>query len=127
MAQIPDFTETELWIVRSTLKERYGREVELELAEAELRLSPEAQTLTPCPTVFWSERGAHFVICKLGDNHFRPQFYYRGYQQFGTGRDRYDNLAECVTTVLQVQADHERERSEAEAGPAGVQPKASNH
>ena len=37
MGQIPDFTDTELWIIRSTVKERYGRDVPVELAETESR------------------------------------------------------------------------------------------
>jgi len=33
---IPDFTDSELWAVRSTLKERYGKEVEPQLAEQQV-------------------------------------------------------------------------------------------
>ena len=33
--------------------------------------------------------------------------------QFGTGRDFYDNLGDCVTNVLQIQADHHGTRSAA--------------
>ncbi len=38
---IPDFTETELWVVRTTLKERYGKDIPIELAEAEIMLGGE--------------------------------------------------------------------------------------
>lgn len=110
MSAIPDFTETELWIVRTTVKERYGEEVELQLAEAELRLDPGSTTMTPCPTLYWAKRGAHFVISKIGESRFRCQFFYRVHHQYGTGRDVYTDLAECVTTLLQVQADDERRR-----------------
>ncbi len=30
---MPDFADTELWVVRSTLKERYGHDIELEFAQ----------------------------------------------------------------------------------------------
>ncbi len=104
MATIPDFTDTELWSLRTVLKERYGKDVELQLADAELRLDPDSTTLTPCPTAFWSERGANFVIFKVGENRYRCQFFYSRREQFGTGREVYDNLAECATVLLQVQA-----------------------
>lgn len=38
---IPDFTETELWVVRTTLKERYGKDIPIELAEDEIMLGGE--------------------------------------------------------------------------------------
>ena len=121
MNQIPDFTETELWVIRTTLKERYGKDIEIQLGDAELRLSPEARTLTPCPTVFWSERGANFAIFKLRENRYRCQFFYRGYQQFGTGRDEYADMAECVSALLQVQSDHEREQAGMASGRTGAE------
>jgi hypothetical protein len=31
--------------------------------------------------------------------------------QFGTGRNEYTDLGECVTTLLQVQADHAAKRA----------------
>ncbi|TRZ55233.1 MAG: hypothetical protein D4S02_18050, partial [Rhodocyclaceae bacterium] len=72
--------------------------------------------LTDCPTLFWSERGADFVICKVGESRYRCQFFYSEQEQFGTGRDVYDILSECVTTLLQVQADHEKTRQGVPSG-----------
>ncbi len=111
MDRIPDFTDSELWVIRTTLKERYGKDPELEIADAEIRLSPAARSLTECPVVLWSERGSNLVVFKSGEREFRAQFYYRGYQQYGTGRSNYSDLTECVTTLLQVQADHERQEN----------------
>jgi uncharacterized protein YegP (UPF0339 family) len=111
MNQVPDFTETELWAIRTALNERYGKEVEIQLADSELRLNPESTTMTSCPTAFWSESGTNFVIFKIDEGEYRNQFFYRNREQFGTGREYYDNIAECVTTLLQVQADHERSRN----------------
>ena len=112
---IAEFTDTELWMISTTLQERYGREIALELADAELRLSPEAQTTSACPTVYWQAQGTNFVIFKLGDKHFRCQFYFRGFQQFGTGRSDYDDITECVTALLQVEADYRQQQSQAES------------
>lgn len=107
MAEIPDITETELWVIKTTLKERYGRDMDVELADAEIRLRPADRNLSQCPVVFWPDGGCNFVIFKSGESSYRCQFFYKGYQQYGTGRYEYDDLAECIVDLLQTQADHE--------------------
>ena len=106
MSSIEDFTTSELWIIRTTLAERYGKEIELELADTELRLNPYASELTTCPAAFWQQDGCHFIICKTGAPRYRCQFYYRVHEMFGTGIEEFDDLSECVVTLLQVQADY---------------------
>ncbi|MDX9766254.1 MAG: hypothetical protein RBT51_02840 [Ectothiorhodospiraceae bacterium] len=106
---IPDFTDAELQLLGRTLYERYGRLVPLQQAEAEIQIDPEGEELTTCPAVYWEERGAHFVIFKLGDSRFTAQFFYSEAQQYGTGKDSFDNLGDCTITLLQVQSDHERQ------------------
>jgi hypothetical protein len=39
MSVIPDFSDSELWIIKSTLAERYGTAPEINLAETEMRLN----------------------------------------------------------------------------------------
>ncbi len=112
MTAIPDFTEAELAIVRDTVAERYGKPIEIQLADAEIRPDPAARTLVTVPAVFWAERNANFIIFKLGTDQYRPQFFYRGYEQFGTGHELFDDIGDCVIAVLQVQADHERDLDE---------------
>jgi len=113
---IPDITTNEQHIVSEALLQRYGKLVALQLADSELQLDPLSTQLTDCPTLFWSERGADFVICKVGESRYRCQFFYSEQEQFGTGRDVYDILSECVTTLLQVQADHEKTRQGVPSG-----------
>jgi len=111
MAAIPDITETELWLIDTTLRERYGRKMAVEWGDAEIRLSPADRELTPCPICHWQVDECHFVVFKTGDRSYRCQFFYRLYQQYGTGRQEYDDLAECLVDLLQVQADYDaRER-----------------
>ncbi len=110
MGSIPDFNEAELWAVRTALAERYGEEREFELAETELRLDKHSTRLVPCPTVYWRDGACHFVVCKTGPERYRCNFFYRVHQVFGTGIEEFDNLTECVVTLLQVQADHQREQ-----------------
>lgn len=115
MAIIPDISETEEWIVTTTLKERYGRIVELQFADAEIRLSPADRDLTLCPAFIWEAENCHFIIFKSGERRYRCQFFYRGYQQYGTGVHEYDDLTECTVSLLQAQADHAaRERGDIE-------------
>lgn len=110
MSQIPEFTDTEIWVIRSTLKERYGEEPELQFADAELRLDPIRPVLTPCPTVVWHGHGATFAIFKTGEGLYRSQFFYTVREQYGTGIAEYTDIAECVTTLLQAHADHHSKR-----------------
>lgn len=118
---IPDFNSAERWVIESALKERYGRIVPIELADSDLRLDPGAPVLTPCPTVFWSERGCNFLIFKTGEDRYRSQFFYTDEEHYGTGREEYDELAECVGLLLKLQADHEKERQGVQSGMTGGQ------
>jgi hypothetical protein len=115
MSSIPDFNDADRWVVETALKERYGKIVTTEPADAEIRLEPASPAITVCPTLYWEQNGVEFVIFKVGDNRYRSQFFYSAVEQFGTGRD-FDDLAECVTTTLKLQADHEKDRAGASSG-----------
>ena len=106
MSTIEDFGDSELWIIRSTLEERYGEKIEPQLADSELRLNPYATELTVCPAAYWEHDGCHFIIFKTGAPRYRSQFYYRVHEMYGTGIEEFDDLSECVVTLLQVQADY---------------------
>ncbi len=107
MYEVPDISDNETWIVKTTLRERYKREVELQIADAEIRLQPSDRELTSCPAWYWQVDGCHFIIFKTGTRKYRSQFFYRAFQQYGTGVREYDDLTECVVSLLQAQADHE--------------------
>jgi len=104
--KIPDFNDTELWVIRQAVSERFRKQVDIQQADAELRLDPGDRELTLCPVVYWREDKAQFVIFKTGKKNYRNQFFYSVREQYGTGRDEYDDIGECVMTLLQVQADH---------------------
>ena len=106
MSAIEDFTDSELWIIRTTLEERYGVKIEPQLADTELRLNPYATELTVCPAAYWEHDGCHFIVVKTGEPRYRSQFYYRVHEMYGTGIEEFDDLSECVVTLLQVQADY---------------------
>lgn len=111
MPSIADFTKSEIWTVESTLKERWGKDngIELQFADTDIRLSLGEKDTTECPGVIWEYQGCNYVIFKTGLQNYRCQFFYRGYQQYGTGVHEYDDIGDCIISLLQVQSDHARE------------------
>lgn len=116
MATLPDFTDADRKLVDQTLLERFGQAVPVQSADAEIQLDGNSEELTLCPILHWEARDAYFVVMKTGSSAYRCQFYYTDVEQFGTGRDVYDNLGDCVVTLLQVQSDHERQRAGIKSG-----------
>ena len=108
---LPDFTDGEFQLVNQILLERYNRIVPLQAVEVELLLRPDDKDPTPCPALYWNELGVEFVVAKTGDQRFRCQFFYSPDEVFGTGQESYDNLGDCVVTLLRLQADHHGTRS----------------
>ncbi len=117
---VPDFSDSERELVVALLQERYDKTVPLELADSELKLDPARDDITLCPTLYWSERGAHFVVCKVGPDRYRCQFFYADADQYGTGHDEYIDLRRCVLTLLRVQADHEKQSAGVSSGATAV-------
>ena len=116
MPTIPDYTDAEQKLVNQTLLERYGEAVPFQLGDAEVELVAGSGTLDTCPVLHWEARGANFVVFKLAESRYRAQFFYTDVEQFGTGHEVFDNLGDCLVTVLQVQSDHERSRAGIKSG-----------
>jgi len=117
---VPDFTEAEQKLVTTELFHRYGKLIPLQLADSELQLDLASPHLTSCPTLYWTERGAQFVVCKIADGRYRSQFFYSEADHYGTGIDEYQDLQACVVTLLQVQSDHERQLSNISSGATAI-------
>lgn len=113
---VPDFTEAEQKVVNAELFQRYGKQVDMQLADSELQLDPASTELTLFPTIYWTERGAQFVVCKIAEGRFRSRFFYTDADQYGTGKEEYQGLHTCVVKLLQVQADHERQLANTSTG-----------
>ncbi len=113
MGEIPEITDTERWTIQNTVDERWGENViELHLADVELGLNPNDSGLITCPAVFWHQDECSFVVAKTGEQRYRCLYFYdKELEQFGTVIDRFDDIATCVVTLLQTQADHESVRS----------------
>lgn len=117
---VPDFSAAECELVAELLQQRYNQSVLPQLADCELQLDPASDAMTLCPTLYWSERGAHFVVSKLAAERYRCQFFYADADQYGTGHDSYTDLRRCVLTLLRVQADHERQSAGVSSGATAV-------
>jgi hypothetical protein len=106
--KIPEFSDSELWVVKNTLTERYrGANVDILQGDSEIRLFPGDRELTEVPCLVWKVDKCNFVIFKSGVDRFRCQFFYSVRHQYGTGIEEFDNIGDCVTTLLKMQADYE--------------------
>ena len=112
MTRVPDYTEDERNIVLGTANARWRKDpVDIQLADVEVQLDPAKPGRTECPALFWLAGNCSFVIIKTGPDRYRGCFFYRELEQMGTGIEEYDDLQQCVLTLLQAQADHESVRS----------------
>lgn len=121
MSGIPEFSTADIKLVRSTLQERFGAQVadavEIKEVETEIRLSHADRELTVCPALFWIVGDCAFVLSRTGLAEYRAMFYYSVKDRFGTGRETYDNLGDCVISLLKVQEEEDtRRRGEAGSG-----------
>jgi hypothetical protein len=112
MTAIPDFTEAEFRLADAALRERYGRAVEVQEVETEIRLMPADRELTVCPALYWKEEDCAFVVSKTGVDKFRSMFFWSVKDRFSTGKEEYDNLGDCLVTTLKLQEDAARRRAE---------------
>jgi hypothetical protein len=108
---IPDLSETALWSTRTAPKGRDGRETELPLGGAGVRISTAGRELTCCPVLVWHpDNGCNFVIFKTGERNDRGQFFYRPYKRMGIGTPQCGGLAARNGPLLHAQAGHVAEQ-----------------
>ena len=103
-----DFTAEELSVINDTLTKRYGKAIETQSVDIEFSSGAEAENETgSIPAIYWEHKGCHFIVAKTHDARYINQFFYGNEDQYGTGKEFYEDLSECIMTLLQVQADHE--------------------
>ena len=106
MSSVPNITEAEQWAVETTLKERRpDRHIELQLADAGIKMYPQDRELTVCPAMFREANSTSFVIIKVTDRAFCSQFYHCDFQQYGTGKTHSDDITVNFVIMLQVHAN----------------------
>ena len=111
MAQIPDFTPEELKGISDCLQERYGEIIPFEQADIELCLTENDSEVTECPAVYWEKKDCHFIIAKTDESKYYSQYFYDIQELYGTGKQFYTDLLDCVLSTLRAQADHERQKN----------------
>jgi hypothetical protein len=113
------FTPAEMSLVQATLRERYGRAVDVQEVETEIRMHPADRELTSCAALYWKEEGCDFVVSKTGVDKFRSMFFFgRIKDRYTTHPDEYftyDNLGDCLVLTLKLEEDVARLRAQ-EAG-----------
>jgi len=112
---IPGFSASDVLLARACLRERFGKDIEIQEVETEVRLSPGDRELALCPALYWKEDGCAFVVSKTGPAAYRAMFFYSVKDRFGTGQEDYDHLGDCMITLLKVQEDTHAKRA-AESG-----------
>lgn len=65
MTKIPVFTDDKTKIVQKSIDGRYGKEIELRLANAEIPTDPSAHDPIKIPALFGTGRGMRFVTTAL--------------------------------------------------------------
>jgi hypothetical protein len=115
---IPDITSHEMWLIQSTLNERYSTIVKAQQVDVELRLSPADRDLTICPAVFWEDGKCRFIIAKTfedkrtGNRLYYSQFFYSMRHNYGTEEHEHKDLGDCVVNLLKLQEDFEKQQQE---------------
>ncbi len=109
-----EFTANELHAVAALLEARYGAPVPIECGEAEL--ASHGTSPLAAPVVYWEARGAQFAVCRLAQGRYRGEFFEGGEARAGSGHRDFDDLDDCVTALLRLQSDRERERAGAVSG-----------
>lgn len=56
MQEVPDISDSETWVIKTTLHERYREALELQIADAEIRLRPSDRHVTSCPVWYWQRK-----------------------------------------------------------------------
>lgn len=110
MPNAPDITAAETWLIKTSLKQRYGEDIDVEIVETEMRLLPGDRELTSCQAVYWTWNECHFIICKTADRRYRSQFFFSVREKYGTGIDEYTDITECVVTLIDVHTQFEAQK-----------------
>ncbi len=113
MSVIAEINDSEIKTVKTRLNERWNKNtIDLQQVIVEAKLNQSDNELSECAALYWEHSDCHFIIIKTGENQYLHQYYYGNSEQFTTGTNKYTEIGDCVLSVLRLQADHERERSQ---------------
>lgn len=98
-----DFSLFEKNIVKNLINERWSG-VDVELADVEVSRTSSGKSL-PYPALVWEASKCTFVVIKVDESAYKCIFYYLGTQRFDTGVNEYDDLNDCILSIMKVQAN----------------------
>lgn len=99
-----DFSPTEMDIIKAATSQRWA-EVDLHLADIEITRTALDEKTMLCPAVVWETADCTFVIVKVEAFVYKSVFYYLGTKQIDTGVNEYNDLKDCVLTLMKVQSN----------------------
>ncbi len=100
-----DYTEQEFQSVQQVLNARYKVQIEIHMADCEVQLDKEDEKLVERPALFWSALDCNFVVIKMAAGEFQGFFFYQPDEHFSNAQQTYSDPVNCVTALLQYQAD----------------------
>ena len=100
-----DFTASEIKLTQELIDNRWrDAKVSINLADIDFTKTGEDNAKS-YPAMVWEDKSTTFVILKMAAFNYKSFFYYLHDKRFDTGVDIYENLHECVDTLLKAQAD----------------------
>lgn len=107
MSDSVSFTDKEQLQVRSVLRKRWDKgEVSIQIVDVDMRVADSEEENTECPAIYWDASDYHFLLMKVAENKFRPQFFYQDSEEAGAVELEFDDIAECAMALLKMQANH---------------------
>ncbi len=101
---IPGFTNAEISVIRQVLTRAGLADTDLQLADSEVVLDNISRQPVICPSVFWHQQGANFVVAKTGPERYKSRLFFTPQDQHGTEIKEYRVLRECVEAVLELRS-----------------------
>ncbi len=98
-----DFSLLEINLAKNLVNDRW-RDVKIELADVEVSRSSKSESL-PYPALVWEASKCTFVVIKVDESAYKCIFYYLGTQRFDTGVNEYEDLHDCVLSIMKLQAN----------------------
>ena len=108
--KIYDFTESELRVVATALKERNNEDVEMQIKQIN-KINKDNNEKVDCSVIFWRHQGASLNVSKMVEMRFSPRYLYTPGEQFRCTEDKYAEAGDCVFAGLMMQGEHETRKA----------------
>ena len=111
--KIYDFTESELRVVATALKERNNEDVEMQIKQIKQinKINKDNNEKVDCSVIFWRHQGASLNVSKMVEMRFSPRYFYTPGEQFRCTEDKYAEAGDCVFAGLMMQGEHETRKA----------------